>query len=264
MENLKKWKDLPKLSFFSGLDCGNKHLLLLFSNSGLSAPVLRGVAPIGNIHHDDVAFASSTVASSPLALQDACTASELGRGNRRRKRRRFFDEDVGAEDRVEESRHIAHAKKLSRQQQQQQQQQQPEQRLQPGVNKTEVRRSVFQPGYEPDPDSTTSSSQRVAPAGAVSDSSTSQLNAVFVCQKVPSVSRRRFSSWMPGEVASLVRTLLPYLGEQVSQRLVEEEVDGEAFLMLTQADLVRGLGLKLGPALKLYNAIMLVKSTLEG
>lgn len=38
-----------------------------------------------------------------------------------------------------------------------------------------------------------------------------------------------------------------------------QEIDGDAFLMLTQADLVKVLGLKLGPALKIYNCIILLR-----
>ncbi len=180
----------------------------------------------------------------------------LGRGNRKRKKRKFFDEDEADdnnEDEDEDSSACSSAKKVAskkaampniRHQQQS------------NVDEADVRRSVFHPGYDPDPDGGHSNS----PPGRPEQQS---LNSVFVCQKLPLVTRKRFSMWLPGEVAQLVRTMLPYLGEQAAARLVEEEVDGEAFLMLTQADLIRGLGLKLGPALKLYNAIHLVKATLK-
>lgn len=46
----------------------------------------------------------------------------------------------------------------------------------------------------------------------------------------------------------------------LAARFVEEEIDGEALLMLTQDDLLKVLGLKLGPALKVVNAILLIKS----
>ncbi|MBN3288907.1 LMBL1 protein, partial [Polyodon spathula] len=42
-----------------------------------------------------------------------------------------------------------------------------------------------------------------------------------------------------------------------------EEIDGEAFLLLTQADIVKILGIKLGPALKIYNSILMCKSADE-
>lgn len=38
-----------------------------------------------------------------------------------------------------------------------------------------------------------------------------------------------------------------------------QNIDGEAFLMLTQEDLVTLLGLRLGPAIKLYNSIVLLR-----
>ncbi|KPP68285.1 hypothetical protein Z043_113052 [Scleropages formosus] len=41
-------------------------------------------------------------------------------------------------------------------------------------------------------------------------------------------------------------------------------IDGEAFLLLTQADIVKIMSIKLGPALKIYNAILMFKSTDEG
>ncbi|TUA03488.1 Lethal(3)malignant brain tumor-like protein 1 [Bagarius yarrelli] len=41
-------------------------------------------------------------------------------------------------------------------------------------------------------------------------------------------------------------------------------IDGEAFLLLTQTDIVKIMSIKLGPALKIYNAILMFKSTDEG
>ena len=46
----------------------------------------------------------------------------------------------------------------------------------------------------------------------------------------------------------------------IPNRFLEEEIDGEAFLMLTQADLVKTLGLKLGPALKILNTLIMIRS----
>lgn len=37
-------------------------------------------------------------------------------------------------------------------------------------------------------------------------------------------------------------------------------IDGEAFLLLTQADIVKIMSVKLGPALKIYNAIVMFKN----
>jgi len=41
--------------------------------------------------------------------------------------------------------------------------------------------------------------------------------------------------------------------------LLLQNIDGEAFLMLTQEDLVSVLRLRLGPAIKLYNSIVLLR-----
>ena len=46
----------------------------------------------------------------------------------------------------------------------------------------------------------------------------------------------------------------------IPSRFLEEEIDGEAFLMLTQTDLVKTLGLKLGPALKILNTLVMIRT----
>ena len=46
----------------------------------------------------------------------------------------------------------------------------------------------------------------------------------------------------------------------IPSRFLEEEIDGEAFLMLTQTDLVKMLGLKLGPALKILNTLVMIRT----
>lgn len=42
--------------------------------------------------------------------------------------------------------------------------------------------------------------------------------------------------------------------------LLFQQIDGEAFLLLTQVDLVKILSIKLGPALKIYNSILMFKT----
>lgn len=42
-----------------------------------------------------------------------------------------------------------------------------------------------------------------------------------------------------------------------------QQIDGEAFLLLNQSDIVKILSIKLGPALKIYNAILMFKSAEE-
>lgn len=46
--------------------------------------------------------------------------------------------------------------------------------------------------------------------------------------------------------------------------LAPQMIDGEAFLLLTQTDIVKIMSIKLGPALKISNAILMFKSTDEG
>lgn len=180
---------------------------------------------------------------------ESSTAEEfgLGRGNRRRKRRRFFDEDDDgdADDNDEEDGGIHPAGnngggKTSR-----------SNNGHSGANASNgeeavLRKSVFRPSYNPS-------------HSTHSESSDSGGHQVAAAGKVPAVTRRRFSAWPPSEVAGLVRTLAPTLPVLAADRLVEEEVDGEAFLLLTQADLVSFLGLRLGPALKLYSAVRKVR-----
>uniref|UniRef100_V9KEJ3 Lethal(3)malignant brain tumor-like protein 3 n=1 Tax=Callorhinchus milii TaxID=7868 RepID=V9KEJ3_CALMI len=72
---------------------------------------------------------------------------------------------------------------------------------------------------------------------------------------------RRVAKWSVEEVAIFVQSL-PGCKEQA---LVfrEEQIDGEAFLLLTQMDMVKILSIKLGPALKIYNSIVMFKTAEE-
>ncbi|KAM9589878.1 lethal(3)malignant brain tumor-like protein 1 isoform 1-T1 [Trichechus inunguis] len=47
----------------------------------------------------------------------------------------------------------------------------------------------------------------------------------------------------------------------VARWTIDEMIDGEAFLLLTQADIVKIMSVKLGPALKIYNSILMFKNT---
>ncbi len=219
-------------------------------------------------HHQLSRNGRGSTASEPSASLD----ESLGRGSRKRKRKKFFDEGDAEEEEEQQEEAVATPVRKSQRQvpsrqqqrlQQQQQQEQEHQSAEQAADEMEVRRSVFQ--------TSPSSGGPSGRNGGVQHENRQQqqqqrqpLNALFVCQKIPAVSRRRFCAWTPTEVAQLVRTMLPHLGEQVSRRLAEEEVDGEAFLMLTQADLVQSLDLKLGPAVKLFNAISLIRSRLDG
>lgn len=42
-----------------------------------------------------------------------------------------------------------------------------------------------------------------------------------------------------------------------------QQIDGEAFLLISQADLVKILNIKLGPAIKIFNSLKVFKSSLD-
>ncbi|EOA95030.1 Lethal(3)malignant brain tumor-like 3 protein, partial [Anas platyrhynchos] len=84
------------------------------------------------------------------------------------------------------------------------------------------------------------------------------------CKLLPEVSgltAKHVAKWTVEEVASFIQRL-PGCKEQASV-FREEQIDGEAFLLLNQTDIVKILGIKLGPALKIYNAILMLKSAEE-
>ncbi|XP_032275548.1 lethal(3)malignant brain tumor-like protein 1 isoform X3 [Phoca vitulina] len=81
------------------------------------------------------------------------------------------------------------------------------------------------------------------------------------CKLLPGVagiSASTVAKWTIDEVFSFVHTLT---GCEDQARLFKDEmIDGEAFLLLTQADIVKIMSVKLGPALKIYNAILMFKN----
>nr|XP_013810402.1 PREDICTED: lethal(3)malignant brain tumor-like protein 4 [Apteryx mantelli mantelli] len=84
------------------------------------------------------------------------------------------------------------------------------------------------------------------------------------CKLLPEVSgltAKHVAKWTVEEVASFIQRL-PGCKEQAAV-FKEEQIDGEAFLLLNQTDLVKILNIKLGPALKIYNAILMLKSAEE-
>ncbi|XP_056331506.1 lethal(3)malignant brain tumor-like protein 4 isoform X2 [Danio aesculapii] len=75
------------------------------------------------------------------------------------------------------------------------------------------------------------------------------------------LTAKRVSKWNTEEVVSFVRGL-PGCREH-APTFRKEQIDGEAFLLLTQSDIVKILSIKLGPALKIYNSILMLKSADE-
>ncbi|KAI4897637.1 hypothetical protein NFI96_015829 [Prochilodus magdalenae] len=85
------------------------------------------------------------------------------------------------------------------------------------------------------------------------------------CKLLPGVAgihASQVATWSVEEVFGFVQNLI---GCEEQARLFKDEmIDGEAFLLLTQTDIVKIMSIKLGPALKIYNAILMFKSTDEG
>lgn len=42
-----------------------------------------------------------------------------------------------------------------------------------------------------------------------------------------------------------------------------QQIDGESFLLLSQTDIVKIMAIKLGPALKIYNSILMFKANCD-
>ncbi|XP_078138400.1 LOW QUALITY PROTEIN: lethal(3)malignant brain tumor-like protein 4 [Centroberyx gerrardi] len=64
-------------------------------------------------------------------------------------------------------------------------------------------------------------------------------------------------TWSVQQVSEFIESL-PGCEDQAKQ-FREEQIDGRAFLLLTQRDIVRIMSIKLGPALKIYNSILMFK-----
>lgn len=67
--------------------------------------------------------------------------------------------------------------------------------------------------------------------------------------------------WSIDQVAGFVATL-PGCREQ-EKVFREQQIDGEAFLLLNQADIVKIMNIKLGPALKIFNSIIMFKQSCD-
>ncbi|XP_072895429.1 lethal(3)malignant brain tumor-like protein 4 isoform X1 [Hemitrygon akajei] len=82
------------------------------------------------------------------------------------------------------------------------------------------------------------------------------------CKLLPSVlnfQASKVSKWTIDEVADFVQTLP---GCELQAKIFkEEQIDGEAFLLLTQMDIIKIMSIKLGPALKIYNSILMFKNS---
>ncbi|XP_022164017.1 uncharacterized protein LOC111029358 isoform X2 [Myzus persicae] len=78
--------------------------------------------------------------------------------------------------------------------------------------------------------------------------------------------------WSIQEVASYVQKVVDYYKSNIntnkemsiSDRFIEQEIDGDSFLMLTQDDIMKKLKVPLGQALKITNAIIMLRQRVSG
>lgn len=152
---------------------------------------------------------------------------ELGRGNRKRKKRKFYDD--------EKTEFIGFK--------------------QPSLHQSLeslIRKDIFQP------DSAQAQSQSTN--GSNPETLIDQ-NSAFLKPITHTLSPKIVKDWNSKQVADFV-SQVPRLNcdtGALGNKIIHEEIDGEAFLLMTQSDLVNMLGMKLGPAIKLFNALLLVK-----
>ncbi|KAF6088220.1 L3MBTL histone methyl-lysine binding protein 4 [Phyllostomus discolor] len=82
------------------------------------------------------------------------------------------------------------------------------------------------------------------------------------CKLLPGVAdiqADEVARWTVNEVAEFVQSLLGC--EEHANCFKKEQIDGKAFLLLTQTDIVKVMKIKLGPALKIYNAILMFRDS---
>ncbi|KAH0515029.1 Lethal(3)malignant brain tumor-like protein 3 [Microtus ochrogaster] len=60
--------------------------------------------------------------------------------------------------------------------------------------------------------------------------------------------------------SKLLPTVAGIPASRVSKWSTDEQIDGEAFLLMTQTDIVKIMSIKLGPALKIFNSILMFKA----
>lgn len=156
----------------------------------------------------------------------------LGRGNRKRKRRKFFDEDESAPKLMRRISTASSEWSLAS----------------ATTENAAVRDHVFNPVYVPNPGM--GSALPIGWHGNVRFLMDRTLNCDDVLH------------WSVQDVTGFVGSL-PGVSQADAAKMAAEEIDGEALVMLNQNDIVKILGIKLGPAIKIFNAILLVRDKLK-
>ncbi|XP_068406871.1 lethal(3)malignant brain tumor-like protein 3 isoform X2 [Eschrichtius robustus] len=75
---------------------------------------------------------------------------------------------------------------------------------------------------------------------------------------VAGIPASKVSKWSTDEVSEFIQSLPGC--EEHGKVFKEEQIDGEAFLLMTQTDIVKIMSIKLGPALKIFNSILMFKA----
>ena len=147
---------------------------------------------------------------------------ELGRGSRKKKKRKFFgDENVDM-----------NGGKICK------------------SFESLIRKDIFSPeDISPPSDN-----------GVMPDLITEQ-NSAFLKPLTTLLNPTIVKNWTSKQVAGFLSSV-PRLNcdlPALEAKIIHEEIDGEALLLMTQSDFVHMLGVKLGPAIKIYNALLLIK-----
>ena len=114
-----------------------------------------------------------------------------------------------------------------------------------------VRRTVFQPGYLPQP----------FPTGQL-PFNWREHSKIILGHKVSTSSKltgEKAMKWNISQVCEFINEIPNIDHPSIIHKVSEEEIDGESLLSLTQTDLTSLLEIKLGPAIKIYNAITAIK-----
>lgn len=198
--------------------------------------------------------------------------SSLGRGNRKRKRRKFFDDEDSKSKRsaamvaaaltadgasaLLKSEDDNGSKELRGNDDDAADAEEEEEEDFVETSESLTRKSVFLPGYLPNP----CPYPETRPIAWVN-------NSEFLRAMVPpDLTYEQALAWSPAQVANFVSSL-PCLDAKELDKfvgsIVEGDVDGESFLMLNQADLSKLFHMKLGPAIKVYHSIVLIKAKIK-
>ena len=113
-----------------------------------------------------------------------------------------------------------------------------------------IRKTVFQPGYLPQP----------LPAGTL-PFNWAEHSKILLGSRANSskVTAKKAKLWSIAQVCDFVTEIPNIDHDSIITKMREEEIDGESLLSLTQSDITSILEVKLGPAIKIFNAITAVR-----